>query len=504
MKILNASQIRELDAYTINNEPVSSIDLMERAAGKCYDWIRRHNKTDKTIRVFCGMGNNGGDGLVIARMLAGSGYRVIVYKIRHTDKPSEDFLVNEKRLVGVKNLHAEDVTDANQLPALQSDGLVVDALLGSGLTRPLEGFLAKVVQDINASEAKVIAIDFPTGLFCEDNRDNNPRHIIRASYTLSFQVPKLAFMFAGNQQFLGQWYLLDIGLLDEGIRQIDSKYHYLLASDIRSLYRPRKKFAHKGHFGHAFLMAGSYGKAGAAVLASRSVIRCGAGLLTVQIPQCAYSVLQTAVPEVMCTVDDHPHYISEVHELEGYNAVGAGPGLGMQDQTARALKVLIQNTTVPMVLDADALNILSENLTWCGFLPKGSIFTPHPGELDRLAGKTTGDHDRFDKAKELAHRFQVYVMLKGAHTAIICPDGRTYFNSTGNPGMASGGSGDVLTGMILGWLAQNYSPLQSCLLGAYLHGRAGDLAASRRGHEGMTAGDIIEQIPKAIKTTMRQ
>lgn len=503
MKILNTSQIRQLDAYTIEHEPIASIDLMERAAKKCYEWIRRHLKKHRTVHVFCGLGNNGGDGLVIARLLAGTGHKVSAYKILHAEKASEDFLTNEKRLSVVRNLHLKTLSAGDPMPDIGAGELVVDAMLGSGLTRPLEGLLAKTVQHINAAEATVVAIDFPTGLFCEDNRGNDPRNIIKADYTLSFQVPKLAFMFAANENFLGSWYLIDIGLHQAAMKAADTKYHYLLASDISSIYRPRKKFAHKGHFGHAFLMAGSYGKVGAAVLTARAAVRSGTGLLTLQLPRCGYEVIQTAVPEAMCIPDEHPQFISEVADLEGFNVVGVGPGLGTHEQTARALKLLIQNTTVPMLIDADALNILSENPTWCGFLPKGSVFTPHPGEFDRIAGKTTDDFDRLEKAIELAHRFQVHIVLKGAHTVVVCPDGRCFFNSTGNPGMATGGSGDVLTGMILGWLAQNYSTLNSCLLGVYLHGRAGDLAAARKGHEGLTAGDIIDQIPKAIKTTLR-
>lgn len=502
MKILNASQIREIDAYTIKYEPIASVDLMERAARKCYDWIRRRFRKHQSVKIFCGMGNNGGDGLVIARMLAGTGKKVYVFKVLHSDRSSEDFDINEKRLAGVKNLHFETLGEQDDLPLIDSHDLVIDALLGSGLARPLEGLLGRLVLHINAAHATIVAIDFPTGLFCEDNRNNDHRYIIKANYTLSFQVPKLAFMFPSNEKYLGHWVLLDIGLHTDAIAAANTRYHFLQASDVSALYRPRRKFAHKGHFGHAFLMAGSYGKAGAAVLAARAALRSGAGLLTAQIPNAAYQVIQTAVPEAMCVADDHPHTISSVPDIEGYNAVAAGPGIGTNEQTARALKVLIQNTSVPMVLDADALNILSENLTWCGFLPKGSVFTPHPGEFDRLAGKTTDDHDRFEKAIELSHRFQVYVVLKGAYTTIVCPDGRCFFNSTGNPGMATGGSGDVLTGMILGFLAQNYSPLHSCIMAVFLHGRAGDIAAGRKGHEGLIAGDIIEMIPKAIKTTL--
>lgn len=504
MKILHAKQIRELDRYTIENEPVASIDLMERAAKRCYEWIRRHMKRKRHVKIFCGMGNNGGDGLVIARLLAGSGSKVTVCKINHSTRASDDFLINEKRLAGLQNLHYQNIEEENDLPAIEDEDLVIDALLGSGLTRPLEGLLAQVVKHINAARAIVVSIDFPSGLFCEDNRQNDEKHIIRADYTLTFQLPKLAFMFASNEQYLGSWYLVDIRLHPDAILAAETRNFYLQASDIRSLYRGRKKFAHKGHFGHAYLMAGSYGKTGAAVLAARAAMRTGLGLLTVQLPSSGYDVIQTAVPEAMCVPDHQAHFVSEVADLEGYNVVGTGPGIGTHEQTARALKLLIQNTSVPMVLDADALNILSENLTWCGFLPKGSVFTPHPGEFDRLAGKSGNEHDRLEKAVELAHRFQVHIVLKGAHTVVVSPDGRCFFNSTGNPGMATGGTGDALTGMIMGWLAQNYSTLHSCLLAVYLHGRAGDLATNQKGHEGLIAGDIIEKIPKAIKTTLRR
>ncbi len=502
MKILNSEQIRDIDAYTIKNEPISSADLMERAARKCYEWIIRRMPKKRTVSVFCGMGNNGGDGLVIARLLAARSYPVKIYKILHSDKASEDFVLNERRLDDAKGVEIYEVSSEGDLPELNGNDLVVDAIIGSGLKRPLEGLLARVVHYINSSGAIVVSVDIPSGLFCDDNRDNDRRNIIRADYTLSFQFPRLAFMLATNDEFVGRWYIIDIGLHPEAIRQTETVYNYLQASDIRALYRKRRKFSHKGHYGHAFLLAGSYGKAGAAVLASRAAVRTGAGLLTVQIPASAHDVLQTAVPEAMCRPDGNARIISELENIEGFNAIGIGPGMGKDEQTARVLKMLIQNATVPMVIDADALNILADNLTWCGFLPKGSVFTPHPGEFDRLSGKTSDDHDRLGKAIEFARRFQVYVVLKGAHTAIISPEGKCFFNSTGNPGMATGGSGDVLTGMILGFMAQNYSSLHSCLMAVYLHGRSGDLAAGRKGYEGLIAGDIADNIPTAIKTTV--
>ncbi len=499
MKILNAEQIREIDAYTIENEPIASIDLMERAASKCYAWIRQRMKSRKEVKVFCGMGNNGGDGLVIARMLGGTGHKVTVYKIIHTQKASADFSKNEKRLIGARNVHKVDLHEHDPFPEIKKDDPVIDAMLGSGLTRPLKGFLNEVVRNINASGAVVVAIDFPTGLFCEDNRENEPKNIIRADYTLTFQVPKLSFMFASNDEFVGEWHLLDIGLHAQAIKEAETRYFILEAEDLRSFYRPRKKFSHKGNYGHALLLSGSYGKMGAAVLAARGALRSGAGLVSVHAPACGYEILQTSVPECMVIPDEQERFISGLGDLAPFNAIAAGPGIGNDEQTARTLKLLIQNAGMPLVLDADALNIISENPTWRGFLPSGTILTPHPKEFDRLAGKSSNDHERLEKAMEFAHKFQVYVVLKGAYTAIVCPDQKVFFNLTGNPGMATGGTGDVLTGMILGWLAQNYSPLQSALAAVYLHGMAGDQAASRRGFEGLIPGDMIEQIPKTTK-----
>jgi len=499
MKILDAPEIRNLDAYTIENEPVKSIDLMERAARQCYLQIKRRLKGRSVVKVFCGMGNNGGDGLAIARMLAGNGHDVQVCKIMHAEQASPDFLVNEKRLEKFRKVKLVEVSKESQLPEIKKDDLVIDALFGSGLNRPLQGLPARVVRHINQSEAIVISIDLPSGLFCEDNRDNDPKKIIQADHTLTFQMPKLAFLLPGNDQFVGHWEVLDIGLHPEGINAAETKNFLLLAADLRSFYRPRRKFSHKGNYGHALLLAGSYGKAGAAILAASAAIRSGAGLLTAHLPSGIIPIMQTALPDAMCVADEGHSIITHPGDLSAFNAIAIGPGIGKDPQTANALKLLIQNTQQPIVFDADALNILADNPTWLSFIPGGSILTPHPKEFERLAGKYSDDFDRLEIARAFALKYQVYLVLKGAHTSVICPDGRTYFNSTGNPGMAKGGSGDVLTGLILGWLAQGYTPLQSALAGVFIHGLAGDIAASRLGFNGMSASDIVYHTPKAIK-----
>ncbi|MBW6497867.1 MAG: NAD(P)H-hydrate dehydratase [Bacteroidales bacterium] len=499
MKILDAPEIRKLDAYTIENEPINSIDLMERAAHQCFLSIKKHLKPDHTIRVFCGMGNNGGDGLAIARMMAGTGREVLVYKVLHAQEASHDFLINEKRLEKVRRVKRIELDEKSLLPAIGKDDLLIDALFGSGLNRPLKGLPAKVVQHINASGAVIVSIDLPSGLFCEDNRGNDASNIIQADYTLTFQLPKLAFLLPGNAGFVGQWEVLDIGLHPAAIAAAETNNFLLEGRDVRPFYRPRQKFAHKGHFGHALLLAGSYGKAGAAILAAAAALRTGAGLLTAHLPSGLVSVMQSSLPEAMCIADEGHSIITHPGDVSLYNAIGVGPGIGKDPQTANALKLLIQNSVNPLVIDADGLNLLAENPTWLSFLPGGSILTPHPKEFERLAGKYSDDYERLEIARAFALKYQVYLVLKGAHTMVVSPSGQTFFNSTGNPGMATAGSGDVLTGIILGWLAQGYSPLHSALMGVFLHGLAGDVACSRLGLEGMLARDIVFHLPKAIK-----
>jgi len=503
MKIFDASQIKEIDAYTIAHEPINSIDLMERAARKCAEWIRPRVRSAPGVHVFCGPGNNGGDGLAIGRMLAGTGSKVTVYKIRYAGNTSHDFAINEKRLDGVKNLHSVDLYDGDTFPEIRATDVIIDAIFGNGLSRPVEGFVAGLVAQMNASGAVIMAIDLPSGLFGEDNRNNAMNAVVKADYTLTFQFPKLSFMLASNQEYVGTWYVLDIGLHPDAIISSATSNFYLEAADIQSLYHRRHKFAHKGHFGHALVLSGSKGKMGAAVLSARACLRSGAGLLSMAVPACGYEIVQSGLPEAMCICDEQDDWISQIPALQPYNAIGIGPGIGMHADTQRALKKLIQDAHCPLVLDADALNILAENPTWFDFLPAYSILTPHPKEFERMTGKAGCDYERLLRGKEFSRRYNTILLLKGAHTVVIAPDGTCYFNSTGNPGMATGGSGDVLTGMITGWMAQQYTPLQSALLAVYLHGAAGDLAAAGKAHEGLIAGDIVEMIPKAIKKTFR-
>ncbi|MFN2394406.1 MAG: NAD(P)H-hydrate dehydratase [Bacteroidales bacterium] len=501
MKILNTEQIRETDKYTIENEPISSIDLMERASKTFFDHAKKRIKKNDKINVFCGMGNNGGDGLAIAHMLIISGFNVNVYKIIHSKKSSPDFAINEERLKKIRKVNFIEVSRKEKLPEINNDDIVIDAIFGSGLTRPLEGFPAEVVKHINESKARVISVDLPSGLFGEDNTNNIHENIIRADFTYTFQLPKLAFMLPENNKYTGLWQVLDIGLDQDFINRQNTPWHFLVKEDLLPFYKGREKFDHKGVFGHALIIAGSYGKSGAALLASKAALKSGTGLVTTHIPRNNYIIQQLGLPEGMVSVDEHEKVFSEIKNLENYTAIAVGPGLGKDPLTQNALKLLIQNSTIPLVLDADAINILAENPTWLSFLPAGSILTPHVGEFERLTEKCNNGWERLEKAREFALRFRCFLVLKGAHTAIVSPDKQVFFNSTGNPGMATGGTGDILTGMISGFVAQGYSSQYSAMIAVFLHGMAADIAVKNRTTDSLIAGELIENIDRAIKRT---
>lgn len=497
LKILSVEKIREADAYTIQQEPIASIQLMERAARACFKWMVKGLRKSSRIKVVCGTGNNGGDGLALARMLFEEGFDTEVAIIGNEGKGSPDFQENFDLLAELPGLIITDVTESDSQMDLEEFDVVVDAIFGSGINRAPEGLYAEAIEQINACDAVIIAIDMPSGLFADKPTDSTAA-VIHADYTLSFQLPKLAFLMPGSETFTGDWKLLDIGLHPDFIESCDSGYALIQKVDCMSMYRPRNRFSHKGTFGHALLIAGSTGKYGAAVMAANACLRSGVGLLTTHLPANGFGIMQTTTPEAMVIVDDGDNYISELPDTATYSAIGAGPGIGMEKETSAVLKLLIQQAKAPLVLDADALNILSENKTWISFLPEGTILTPHPGEFDRLAGKTADPFARLELLSAFALRYKVYVILKGAFTATASPSGEIYFNPTGNPGMATGGSGDVLTGIILGLLASGYQPLQACLLGTWLHGKAGDIAAKKLGYEAMLPTDIIANLGKAF------
>ena len=498
MKIFTSQQIHELDEYTIEHEPIKSIDLMERAARALTLAISERWTRQVPVVVFAGPGNNGGDALAVARMLSEQGYDVKTYLFNISGHLSADCAENKRRLTEKKNRQLTEVTSEFDPPQLEAGMLVVDGLFGSGLNKPLAGGFASLVKYINASQAEVVSIDVPSGLMTEDNSYNVRANIIRATLTLTLQQRKLSFLFGENQQFIGQLRVLDIRLSKEGINKTDAQYTMLEENEVRGMLKPRSPFAHKGTMGQAFIIAGSYGMAGAAVLATKACLRAGAGKVTVHTPKRNVSILQNCVPEAVLQIDREETTFTEAVSTEQFQAMAIGPGLGTTDQTAVALIAQLRRTTCPIVADADALNILANRRAWLQQLPKGIILTPHPKELERLEGQCIDSYERLTKARNLAEHLEGYVLLKGHYSALCLPDGRVVFNPTGNAGMATAGSGDVLTGIICGLLARGYSQQEACSIGMYLHGLAGDLAAQELGEESLIASDLIRYLPKAF------
>lgn len=497
--ILSAEQIRKADVHTITHEPIAAIDLMERAAQRCADWLsRRFPLGDQpAFVVLCGPGNNGGDGLAIARLLFGAGHNVRVIACPGERPFSADAAVNRARLTSMA-LNVLELGLGSPLPRIAEHEVVVDALFGTGLDRPLTGWYKNLVQALSALPNTVVSIDLPSGLFAEDNSSNDVKAIVRADHVLSFEVPKLALLLPENGSSVQQWHLLPIGLDRAFMDGMGSKNLLVEARDARDLMPERSRMAHKGTFGHAALVAGGPGKMGAAILAAQGCARSGVGLISVQLPADLQAVIHAGLPEAMTMTD--VFQAGRVNDGSmRFNAIGIGPGLGTTDEVAGWLKRLLQDASAPLLLDADALNVLAENRTWLAFLPKHTILTPHPKEFDRLTDKSDTGFERLSKARAFAIRFQVVLVLKGANTAVCSPDGKAYFNPTGNPGMAKGGSGDALAGIITGLLAQGLEPLSAAVLGVYAHGLAGDLAAEELGMDGMLPSDLIHHLPLAWK-----
>jgi NAD(P)H-hydrate epimerase len=496
MKILSVEQLRALDKYTIATEPIASIDLMERAAAKIFEELTQIIKLNETVFIFCGMGNNGGDGLAIARMLIEAGYKhVSVYVVKHSAKASKDFLLNEQRLKNIAGLRY--IETENQIPKMAASTIVIDAIFGTGLTKPVEGLSAAVIQSINQSAAKVYSVDMPSGLFADkSNADEDV--IVSAHRVFTFHSPKISFLLPQNGKYVPDFKVLDIGLNKEYTAQLTGNYEYVTAEVVQQFFKQRKKYSHKGTYGHALIAAGSYGKIGAAVLSVKAALRSGAGLVSALIPSCGYEMMQSTNPEAMVNIGGKLH-LENLPDLSAYSSLAVGPGIGTDTRAAAFVEELLKTYRQPMVLDADALNIIAAQKNLLQQLPENSILTPHPGEFKRLVGEWKNDFEKLAMQTDFSVRYKIVTVLKGAHTTVTTPEGKIYFNSTGNAGMAKGGSGDVLTGIIGALLAQNYSAAQAAVLGVFVHGLAGDLAKENLGETAMKAGDIISCLPQAFQ-----
>lgn len=489
MKILSTQQIREADRYTIEKEPIASIDLMERAVRAMFDVVSQRFSTDAYFEIFCGKGNNGGDGLGLARMLSDAGYPVSVHIIEHSSTATSDFATNLERLPKVVNL--SHINNASELVDPQAESILVDAILGSGLSRQLdEGLLLELVLMLNEASNYKIALDIPTGLFADSNADNDYRRVFQCDWTLSLQLPKWSFYHRESRNFRGELSILDIGISQEFIEQADTNNYLIGDEDARIIFTPRKSHTYKADYGHAFLFAGKRGSVGAAIMSGEACQRAGAGLLSICAPGAGLIPLQTALPEAMVFADESEDRITSVPDITKATAIGIGPGIGTHKETVRVLKRLIQDSGLPLVIDADALNILSENPTWIPFLPPNTILTPHIGEFRRLLNKPKLGEDYLELLRDFSMKNRVVCVLKDSISVVATPSGKLYFLEVGSPALASAGSGDVLTGVILGLVTSGYPPIEAALLGVYLHGEAGRLAGELNGLESSLARDV--------------
>jgi len=493
MKIFTADQIREWDQYTIENEPISSIELMERAATVFTDWLFDQIPQDQNITLVCGPGNNGGDGLVVARNLHQMKFTVNVICCEIASR-SEDNDHQFQKLP--KDLPVLHLRENDPLPDVTPDEIIVDAIFGSGLNRPVSGYWGELIHALNSCQ-NIYAIDIPSGIFSE------PRAIeaaIKAKKTLTFQAPKLSFLFPEFGAYIGDWTAQSIGLHPDYAAKTKAPHTLLESATLNALLQERNRFSHKGNFGRGLLLAGSRGMYGASILSARAALRSGLGLLTVQTTEEGLPILQSQVPEALVRVDPSPTHLSQLPKKhDNFDGIAIGPGLGQTMETHFLVKDTLNKAGASLIIDADALNILANHPDLWPALPSGSILTPHPGEFDRLFGNHRSQYERVKTAITQAKKWNCILILKGAYTHIVGPDGHSYFNSTGNPGLASGGSGDVLTGILLGLRAQGYSPLHTALIGVFIHGLAADLALQKSAYESLIASDIIAHLGQAFR-----
>ena len=496
MKIFSKEQIYEGDKQTAIHQGIDSAALMERAGEQIFNWMHlRMQGTQVPIHIFCGIGNNGGDGLVLARHLILAGYTVKTYVVNYSVKRSKDFLINYDRIKNVTKHWPVLMESEDDFPMIAQDDIIVDAVFGIGLNRPVIDWVQTLFRHFKASNAFTLSIDIPSGLYL-DKAPDHESGIVHASYTLSFSCPKLVFFLPETAKFTKQWEVLDIGLDAEFMQTTQTDAVVIGRFEVLSIYKPRDLFSHKGHFGHSLVIGGSYGKIGAVVLASRAALSSGCGLVTAFVPKCGYTVLQASFPEAMVITDNDEHYITDIDFKIQPSVIALGVGMGTNPKTITALKRFLKQNKTSLVIDADGINILSENKSFLELLPKQTVLTPHPKELERLIGKWSDDFDKLEKAKVFSKKHDVVLVIKGAHSITVY-NNMLYVNATGNPGLATAGSGDVLTGIITGLISQQYDVLSATVFGVYLHGKSADIAIADYGYQSLIASHVIEYLGAA-------
>ncbi|MEM6813203.1 MAG: NAD(P)H-hydrate dehydratase [Bacteroidota bacterium] len=491
IKVLTSEQIREADQYTIKYEPIDSLELMERASRAFINQFLNFFPKKKLIRIFCGTGNNGGDGLAIGRILKSQGWEVFKYIVGNPQKGSEDFKQNLDR----SDLYAV-IKETKDLPEINEDEIIIDGLFGSGLSRPLDGLYLDIVNFLNESNALRIAIDMPSGLFADRPLDSQ-NTAFNANITISFQVPKLAFLLPENHQYLGEWYLVDIGLNTKFLEDQSTSFYFTEQLDLKGAIPHRGKFTHKNEIGRLLIVSGSKGKMGAAILCTRAAFAVGARLVNAHTPRCGTQVIQTTIPEAMVIEDVDEEVISKIPNTK--DTIAIGPGIGTEPKTVKAFENLLKKTSDPMVIDADGLNIIAKKKSLLKWIPKNSILTPHPGEFKRLVGVWKNDFEKLEKLRKLSIQYEFNIVLKGAYSAVCDSQGKIFFNPTGNPGLATAGSGDVLTGVIASFLSQGVAPFNALQLGVYVHGLAGDIAVNSLDKSFLIASEIIGFLTEAMR-----
>lgn len=503
MKIFSKEQIYEGDKLTAKKQEITSTDLMERAATQIFNWMHlRMQGAQVPIHVFCGIGNNGGDGLVLGRHLITHGYNVKMYVVNYSDTRSKDFLINYDRIKNVSKEWPLLLTDANELPEIKPDDIIVDAIFGIGLNRPVVDWVKILFQHLKASKAFTLAIDLPSGLF-PDRVPESDKDVVWATHTLSFQTPKLIFFLPDTAKYTVQWEVLDIGIDAEYLHTTPTDYELIGKMEMLPVYQPRQKFSNKGSYGHALVVGGSYGKIGAVTLASRAALAAGVGLVTAYVPKCGYTPLQASFPEAMVLTDANEEILTNIEFSIQPGVIAFGVGVGTEEKTITAFENFLKTNTTPLVVDADGINILAKKKELLKLLPEQTVLTPHPKELERLIGKWDGDFDKLEKTKALSKKYNLVIVIKGANTITVYQD-KGYVNTTGNPGLATAGTGDVLTGIITGLIAQGYEPLVAALFAIYLHGKSADIAVEDLGYQSLIASHVIETLGEAYIDLFKQ
>ncbi|MDO7173570.1 NAD(P)H-hydrate dehydratase [Mariniflexile sp. AS56] len=503
MKIFSKEQIYQGDALTVSRQNISSTDLMERAGAQIFNWMHvRLQGAQVPIHVFCGIGNNGGDGLVLSRHLILDGYNVKTYVVNCSDKRSKDFLINYDRIKNVTKQWPTLLSCEEDFPEINPEDIIVDAIFGIGLNRPVDAWVKGLFIHFKKSKAFTLSIDIPSGLQT-DSVPKDEDAVVWAGYTLSFVTPKLVFFLPDTAKYTVQWEVLDIGLDPEFLSATETQVELIGKHEMLPIYKPRDKFSHKGEFGHCLIIGGSYGKIGAVTLASRAALSSGAGLVTAYVPKCGYIPLQSAFPEAMVLTDVNDEKTTNISFKIKPTVIAFGVGAGTDKETVEAFEAFLKMNKTPLVIDADGINILGKNKTFLKLLPEQTILTPHPKELERLLGKWTDDFDKINKAKAFSKKHNLIVIIKGAHSITVFQE-KLYVNSTGNPGLATAGSGDVLTGIITGLIAQGYSALDASVFGVYLHGKSGDIAIEDYGYQSLISSHVIEFLGEAYKDLFKQ